>query len=922
MDNQNNNIAENKDETQSQYEKYTIAVMGASAVGKTFFWASYFYSTIRNGESENVPAITGNLKHIEKLIDKIYVDHEKVMGDEKATDISFILDSKNMEIDLQDIKGGNSIDVDNWAKNEIMPRLQKADGIMIFISSKDIVENKLSKEYIAFTRAISEIRQSQDGKWQNRADIPVWFIFTKGDKVEVDQKILMDNIRALSIAAKATKDPSKVDFYDSFFEKGKNVKGFKVSAVGNVKWEDEIEDAKVPENAKQSNIVQAMDELYEAMYKARHAHNKKLTTIAAVVAALVLGGLFLADISYQKGIISNLEKNVDFSLSSPNFNKESYEQIKSNILKARNRFVIPEFLRNSEKIDLLNNKVEERLESFCYDKIKPGLDVDTNKIPTDEIAKLSKEVKEYLAYTDFSKINSEHYNKVKNVSRYFDFAVKLKKANDKLSKTSEDSADNAYILLNNWLLDINGLPTEWLDELSITTSNLVHSWGEKITSDLSSIDYDKNIEKAEALSSNPKIPDEIKKDINNYKEKWNNNKASLLESVFNNVLQEIKENNNDSEMAIEKLNNFILTHTNCSDSLKNRIKDIINEYYKSLVDNKLANTNITIDELRNLKQTYLDIPDDLKEKIDLRIEKLINNIIESVLTGIDKSNSFDELNNAIYDAEDTLKLYPEAKSPLTDSIFAKLQVLNEQKINEIDLKVNSYISDHAYKDAFNYINNEYEKENNIITGYRKDIDNKVDNITRNNNSKKGTFIDKILDSEYNYCKTVFDDNKSYGGPYNIQNVLNVLKDYQTRIKDSNKIVEINSVITYLNSIKNGFTGTLTIEEGDYTAAASNISAADIEITVESSKNSKYSCKMDNQNKPNFNDSRAFIWSSDMGNVKFTAIERDPLTNDQVFEYTINVNGFFGYENLTQKIESNSVTQKIRFTHNLPKCPWR
>ena len=931
MENTNENMTQNEadnniknNESENGMEKYTIAVIGASGVGKTFFLASYFHSVFSNDTKEiryRPTLAKGNDKIIEPLVEKIFEEHEKVRGTEKAYNISYSIDSKKMFIDLDDVKGGDTTSPDDYDYNGMKQRLEKADALLIFISAQEVLNKEVDSINRKFKKAIQIVRNYLQDKWMNRADIPIWFIFTKGDKVDekITENELMNLMPVLLDAAREDKDSSAVGFYERLFKKGKNVNGYKVSAVG-VKWDD-IENIKVPENANQINIVKAMDDLYDAMYNARHAHNKKLTTIASVGAAILLGGLFLADISYQKGIVSNLEKNVDLSLTSPSFNKDSYNQIKQNILKTRNRYVFPEFLRNSEKIDLLDNKVEERLESFCYDKIKPSLDIDTNKIPTDETAKLSKDVKAYLAYTDFSKINSEHYNKVKNVSWYFDFAVKLKEANDKLSKASEDS-DNAYTLLDNWLLDVKELPSEWLNDLSVTTGRLVHLWCEKITVDMTAKEYDTQIQRGKSLLSSTIIPDEIKKIINSNIDKWENYKITIVQNEFNNLKKNISENS-EIEESIKQLSEFSRNYPNIPEEINQQLKETRNQCFYTLVSDRISKSDVSIDDLRNLIQKYSEMPEELNEKINSRIRQLINEETKTILRKIDEANDLDALDNSIVDRNEIIKKYPEVKNELDDSIYSKLESINNDEVEKIIQNINRYVSDSAYSNAFERTNNGFKELNNSLSKYRSELNNRVDTIVNSNNKCKTEKLKEIEESEYEYCKNVFNSKKYTGNSKDIESVKSILEDYnKNRCSNNSRNTEINNVVKYLNAIYSGFYGTLTIGSGDYNAIHSLSDTPDIKITVQIPNNGSYSCNKTDDRYPNFNYQIRFHWTIDMGDVNFTVVEEDSVYDDEVFNASVNVKGFFGYNNLNTTIGGKGCSQSISFNASLPSCPWR
>ncbi len=170
------NLKDNGIQSDNQYKKYTVAVLGASGVGKTFFWASYFNSVINLGQSDNIPTLTGDTEYISKTIKIIFTDHEKVSGNEKDTVISFKLDSKKMDIDLINLRGCPLKELSCEKESKILSVLEMADGIMVFISAEDIVKNKINKlldDNIGFIRVIPAFRSFLHSKRFKEAAVPV-----------------------------------------------------------------------------------------------------------------------------------------------------------------------------------------------------------------------------------------------------------------------------------------------------------------------------------------------------------------------------------------------------------------------------------------------------------------------------------------------------------------------------------------------------------------------------------------------------------------------------------------------------------------------------------------------------------------------------------------------------------------------------
>ena len=72
-----------------------------------------------------------------------------------------------------------------WVENKILPDLQRADGALFFISGEDLVKypERVLKDNLVFAKAISKLREHKSGDLKGRLDVPIWFIFTKGDTI-------------------------------------------------------------------------------------------------------------------------------------------------------------------------------------------------------------------------------------------------------------------------------------------------------------------------------------------------------------------------------------------------------------------------------------------------------------------------------------------------------------------------------------------------------------------------------------------------------------------------------------------------------------------------------------------------------------------------------------------------------------------
>ena len=214
-----------------------------------------------------------------------------MQGTSERVDFSFSVDSLGMDVELFDIPGGFTQDMDAWVENKILPDLQRADGALFFISGEDLVKypERVLKDNLVFARAISKIREHKSGDLKGRSDVPIWFIFTKGDTIpDVSLDTLKEKNSALFKAAEKSQDHGNW-LEKTAYKKGKYVNAYKSQSVG--KWESP---QSVPRNYQPDMVIEPMEDLFEAMVHSRSAHGRTLRKIIAALAlaifALLEGG--------------------------------------------------------------------------------------------------------------------------------------------------------------------------------------------------------------------------------------------------------------------------------------------------------------------------------------------------------------------------------------------------------------------------------------------------------------------------------------------------------------------------------------------------------------------------------------------------------------------------------------------------------
>ena len=427
-------------------EKYKIAIMGATGVGKTVFLGSYFnmvFNVAVEGGQQRRPISVKQQKSVDRIAEIIATLFERrkaVQGTAERTDFSFCVDSLNMDVTLFDVPGGYTQDMDRWIETEIAPDLRTANGVLFFLSGEDLIHHpeKLLKDNMVFARAISLVRENQGRKWEGRQDVPITFIFTKGDTIpDVDVKTLQAKIAPLFQAACQDREDAglllKRLFKKGLFQKGKHVQCFKTTALG--KWPDP---QTPPRDYQPENVVEPMEKLYEAMRKTKTEYRYKRLKVAASIAALCflvfLGGCWSFDFWRWNRALKEYERSLE---------RREYPSALAVLDEFADRYVFPEplplypdFLRPGRGTRRLRETVYVKYEEDLFARIEPFLkdaelflseEASTDIVPfpvdTADRARTfldaAKQARTYLGCQEFRESQPERYERVLNAKGFF-----------------------------------------------------------------------------------------------------------------------------------------------------------------------------------------------------------------------------------------------------------------------------------------------------------------------------------------------------------------------------------------------------------------------------------------------------------------------------------------------------------------------
>ena len=576
-------------------KKYKIAVMGATGVGKTVFFGSYFnlVTNLGRGSRPIMVKSQSSVNRITELITQLFQKHEVVQGTSERGDFSFSVDSLGMDVELFDIPGGFTQDMDAWVENKILPDLQQADGALFFISGEDLVKypERVLKDNIVFARAISEIREHKSGDLKGRSDVPISFIFTKGDTIpDVSLDTLKEKNSALFKAAEKSQDHGNW-LEKTAYKKGKYVNAYKSQSIG--KWESPQD---VPRDYQPDMVIEPMEDLFEAMVHSRSAHGRTLRKIIAALAlaifALLEGWTYYFDMSQWNGMqerVRGLEK------------KELYEQALQKVDAFSSPSWLPAFLRAEKKLPALREELYRDYESALYAPIEAALKaVDEEKAPdaTPSFLKDAEKVNHYLSVTHFAEIQPEHYEKAKRKAWYFDLG-RLLSLDSQKQDVSQDELFNAV-----WNCLNCDLPEKWQHDIQTRIDSILRRWGDTLSLDVGPEEFDTYINKAEQLKGHPKLSDSSKDYLNAQKKSWAKKKIETWAREADSLPPE------EGVTLLERHREEL------DPSDQEKLEDALEKHYAALAEQALKKDADDADSLQALLDRYPAMTSGVRDKLE------------------------------------------------------------------------------------------------------------------------------------------------------------------------------------------------------------------------------------------------------------------------------------------------------------------
>ena len=897
-------------------KKYKIAVIGETKVGKTVFFASYFYQ-VRSGKGK-YPVIIKNQASddsITNIINRLFNEHKTVGGTEERIDYSFSIDSLGMDIELFDIQGSFTSNRDNWDISEVSDDLASADGLILFISGYDVMTNRLDSLRIGslMIDAISKVREHKEGNIKGRSDVPICFIFTKCDKIpDVSVDMLEENISATLQAAKQEHKFGNI-FTEKFYKKGSYVKSYATQSMG--KWQD---DETPPLDYEPVNVLEPMEELFQTMAASRASYSKKLATVLTTGLALVLlaGGGFLFWMDYSEW------QNFSHKVINAS-NNRNYEQAISDIDNyTEPSSLAPQFIRinRRDRLRKLRRDVYTDYEITLFAPLDSALSkIDYEKFPdVDEVfLENNRNVMRYLAVPYFAEINPEHYDRVREVTGYF--AVGL------LMNPYQNSSPDDEIQLIIRSLNYEVPKESWKDKIQNNIDTLLRHWCETIPADAEPSVYQHYIDQAGALLNHPKLSLELAEYISNRINTWHREMDESWRQLGEKWVKEAY------DVSPEDGVRFLAEHmaNRLNPTAEKMLKDAEVNLYNNIVNQALSEYADDIDALQALLNKFPAMTDEARERIYAQKAVLVGLQQENVINDIRSSKSIADL------AGMARTLGGEAKiGEISKTIENTLQSLIDREFDKIDSQVRDMINNNSFAEAQQFI---IDRSNAIKRDIRRfaNSDSNINGL----DAKVIELTDELMKHHLSFCKQSFTSRKTTKSKRDIVACINDLKEFITlwsASHSSEQWNEVRMVINFLETIQGGIKGNLLIVEGNFEAAVKSLikNAAgswytfdtnpDMQIKVTVNTNLYSSPVINDKKQPVFNFAIPITWSVEMGTIEFEGIDVDFFSdNEGILTQKIDPSGFKGYERLTGTLQDSGNSLVIRFEPEvgIPKCPW-
>ena len=886
----------NKKKEPKQGNKYKIALLGASGVGKTVFLGSYFNLVSLNAKGKySIEAKTQKaVQRITDLVKMLIRDKRKPLPNSERIDFSFYVSKLDMDVEMQDIQGGSVADMDAWDRDKIMDDMERADGALFFISGEDLVKNpeQTWSDNMVFSTAISVLRTGKI------ADIPITFIITKGDTIpEVSLEELKKRIAVL--IKKATTSSEAVGFIErKFFKKGQRVKVYKTESIGKWPSVDEL-----PADYEPKNVIEPMDELITEMYAARHEPKKtkgKLAVGCLLIAAVVVEAVLFVWDQYSW---SKAQENIERALRTADYPavQKILEDFKSPSL------VLP-FFRTDRKVNEGYAKYEAALYSLVQADISA---INESALPpmTQDLKNTIKRVKDYLDVKNFASIAPAHYEHVNSKKWYFNL-VELFNYDVNNAVSSPDE----LMGIIRQCLDQN-TPVSWQSGVNGKIEGLVRAWCKVLPVDVQPEVLEGYISAADSLINNPRLSERVKNNLEAQKITWRESRDDRWLKIADDW---IRDAGLEKEKAVKTLEQRLKDSP--SQVVTERVRKVLTEYYLELVIQWLSTykQDTDVPRLKALMNNYPSMTDEAKKKLSDGIQELDRFRLEKAASLLARSRSLEEL------SKEATKLGADMNSEIIRRVVVSTtEALMKDQIAQIRNDITGYIRDERFGDGRKKITESCNLLRNSIRPLIASNSEQNNVILEAVQKFEDSLMREVRAANLDACRQEFNRNRDTVTPGDITACVDSLNDFLRIWPNSEDAETVKKVLNFLTTIQNGVQGRLFIVRGDFKAKDLLRDTPDVYVTVSQGSQGIYRTNTQvDAAKPSFGDVINYTWKINNPPLTFAVYDEEIMGKDrELLIQRVYVTGFFGYKYLSATLASDGCTLTIRFDADIPSCPW-
>ena len=969
-------------------EKYRIAIMGASGAGRTVFLCSYFKMAFsaavkRKQQRRPISVKSQDVGIIDKFITFLFKQPNPVpwiiarhmdlslYEDSPDTDFSFCVDSLNMDITLFDVPRDYCYqDMDRWTETDFVPDLRTADGVLFFLSGEDLIHHpeKLLKDNIVFTRAISFIRENQGRKWEGRQDVPITFIFTKGDTIpDVDVKTLQAKIASLFQAACQDREDAglllKRLFKKGLFQKGKHVQCFKTTAMG--KWPDP---QTPPLDYEPKNVVEPMEKLYEAMRKTKTEYRYKRLKVAASIAALCflvfLGGCWSFDFWRWNRTLKDYERS---------FERKEYRKALKVLDEFADRYVFPEplplypdFLRPGRRTEALRQSAYQQYEGELYAEIEPFLK-DAELFSSEEASKdvvpfpagtaegarafleATERARTYLGCQEFRESQPERYERVRNAKGFFTDvdAVALVMVQAEVSVAGKAVPEvegaaggglfvSAMACLESLKVLGPRLSAEDTQNINDGLRTVLQAWGQSLPKNSKIEELERRLTQSAqmlGLSSPTPLSAENRKKLQAVEQNWKTLWETLWSGrtgVWLNEMGRLPPDKIKEELTVR------LSRYKMPDSSRRQLADVVADLYIETCKEDayaLANAQLACRDL--------GMSDKKSAEFDERIRKAHNESLNEVLESFKAVNDIEPLKEALEKARG-LPDFPQKKEMISNQFQAKFKEVVRRYCGAVG-------DDPDFKESLEKkdFENALRRRNNLIQGLEEQLlslvilarGGSLEEVKRDIRREVYAFFsdgeNSLMDRHYKFCReTARRENLTTWD--RLDKALPVLDAFLSSwafeaengaekseaLKEASKrSLEVRRAKEFLEELKDKkeIYGTLTVVRASIDSGMDFWSKPDGKVYISHGETSFSTSCIDDTYEPYFD--RSETVRLNLRNPVFVELRDidDDSSSELIFNKNIDINSPFGYMRLSDT-HGRRDTVTLRFTPHTP-YPW-